>query len=210
MIHLVDKEQQHGQDNHDEEAHGAGQEVHDLAHLRQREQVLTNDVAIADDVRIGHVVVIALGGKAAHAVNLVDGGDAVRVERVLVVDDGMERHDVAHLELGGVALFDEDEVALVKRGRHGVGLHGKRGEAGDVRDTAVLARGERGKRIQGRHQDDDPHDDAQRDGCDFFNRLHDVPYYRVCLGRARPGSRRAYLLFLDALEAHRNRIVSSL
>ena len=179
MIHLVDKEQQHGQHDHNKEAHGAGQEVHDLAHLRKREHVLANDVAVADDVRIGHVVVVALGGKAAHAVDLVDGGDTVRVERVLVVDNGVERHDVAHLEFGGVAFFDDDEVALVKRGHHGVGLHGERGEASDVGDAAVLVRGERGKRIQGRHQDDDPHDDAQRDGCDFFNRLHDVPYYRV-------------------------------
>ena len=204
MVHLVDKEQQHGQHDHDEEAHGAGQEVHDLAHLRQHEHILAHDVAVADDVRIGHVVVVALGGKAAHAVDLVDRGDAVRVERILVVDDGVERHDVAHLELGGVAFLNDDEVAFVKRGRHGVGLHGKWRKTSDIGNAAVLARGERGKRIECRHQDDDPHDDAQRDGCDFFDRLHEVPYYRIRLGRVRPGDRRMYLLLLNALKAHRD------
>ena len=209
MVDLVDEEQQHRQHDHHKEAPGAGQEADDLAHIRDLAHVLAHDVAIGDDVLVGKLVVVALGGVAVKAVHLVDGDDAVGVERVLIVDDGMERDDVAYLQRRGVALLDDDQVVLIERGRHGLGLNRQRGEPGKARNAAVVFGGERGECEQRCNQDDDPHDNADHDGCSFFNRTH----FDLSYTSARSACRLLLTLFVllfDALETHGDRVIGTL
>ena len=97
MIDLIHEEHQQRQHDHQQEPGGAAEEIHKGAQLADLPGVLAHDVAVGDDVLVGYGVVVTLRGVGAVAVRLLNVHDAVGVQGVLVFDDGVEAHDVAHL-----------------------------------------------------------------------------------------------------------------
>ena len=111
---LEDEEDQQRENDDDEEADAAGEELHDIAEVGETADIFADDIAAGDAALVGNVIVVAFRDVSAHADIAVDLDDAVGVQCVLILDNGMEGDDVADFKRVGIAFLDDDHVAVVE------------------------------------------------------------------------------------------------
>ena len=171
LIQLDQEEDRHGYDDADEEALAGLQEIHNLAEAPEPGAgPLADDIRRADVHAVFDAVVVALGGEGDGRVGLVHGNDAVGVQHPLPVDDRIEGDDVVLLQgVEVVDLLDDHQVALVKGGRHGIGLHGHGHQAEQLCDAVVPLGAENGNGHQKRQRQKDPCKNVREYFQEFFH-----------------------------------------